>query len=167
MAVQMTLDELSGDFAVAQSLFDRADSAFDSQSLSASCCSSATFRGNPNIGMSPAVDYLQAPSGFQAFDIFVADNYGAKWIYDSKEIVLQDEFWSNPDQVADRADCPANQSIDQVVLGTRWKENALQCKNHDQKISKSRPKQIGFGAKDFNITHKSIFAVTATNRVGL
>ena len=167
MAVQMTLNELSGHFAVAQSLFDRADSAFDSQCLSTSCCSSATFRGNPNIGMSPAVDYLQAPSGFQAFDIFVANDYGAKRIYDSKEIVLQDEFWSNPDQVADRAYCPAYQSIDQVVLGTRWKENALQCKNHDQKISKSRPKQIGFGAKDFNITHKSIFAVTATNRVGL
>jgi hypothetical protein len=167
MAVQMTLNELSGDFAVAQSLFDRADSAFDSQSLPTSSSSSATFRGNPNIGLSPAVDYLQAPSGFQAFDILVADDYGAERINNSKEIFLQDEFWSNPDQVADRADCPANQSIDQIVLGTRWKEDALQRKNHDQKISKCSPKQIGFGAKDFDITHKSIFAVTATNRVGL
>jgi len=111
---------------------------------------------NPDPGSSSSMDNGQSPLGLKLQDIGVGNQFRSDWVHDLQPIWAKDQLGSDPDQIGNYRQKPAEQQIEKSLRSTCRHNNAIGREEKNENECSPSPSKVASRSKGFS--HHPIIA---------
>lgn len=116
----------------------------------------ATRGSDPDSSLSLGVNDLQSPLCLELDDIAIGNRFTSPWINNMHNIILKNQFGSNPYQISTAAQNNAHQQLNSSLSRILKDKETVGSKEKKQNKRSASPYEITFGAK--GLRHLPIIA---------